>query len=81
MIHLITKNKLLKRTIFLNIYRGFKREVVSSDFDVNHRPKSKLDREEKLDLNKEYIKSITGDFDVENEKWCIEINNLNDRED
>ena len=81
MIHLITKNKLLKRTIFFNISRGFKREVVSSDFDVNHRPKSKLDPEEKLDLNKEYIKSITGDFDVENEKWCIEINNLNDRED
>lgn len=83
MIHLITKNKLLKRNIILNISRGFKREVAPSDFDVNHRPKSNLDKvqKEKLDLNKEYIKSITGEYDVENQKWCEEADNFNDRED
>lgn len=77
MIHLITKNKLLKRTIFFNISRGFKREVVPSDFDVNHRPKSNQDKvqKEKLDLNKEYIKSITENYDVENKKWCEENKN------
>lgn len=82
MIHLITKNKLLKRNIILNISRGFKREVVPSDFDVNHRPKSNLDKvqKEKLDFNKEYIKSITGEYDVENQKWCEEADNFNDRE-
>jgi hypothetical protein len=82
MIHLITKNKLLTRNIILNISRGFKREVVSTDFDVNHRPK--LKQKEKLDLNKEYVESLIGSteiYTVENKKWCIEIDNLNDRED
>ena len=83
MIHLIRKTKVLKKNIIYNISRGFKREVVPSDFDVNHRPKSNLDKvqKEKLDINKEYIKSITEKYDVENQKWCEDIDNFNARED
>tara|TARA_B100000925_G_C21817609_1_gene391465 strand:- start:173 stop:388 length:216 start_codon:yes stop_codon:yes gene_type:complete len=69
----LVRKKIVRQSIFLNISRGFKREIVASDFDPNHRPKLKSVDEILEDVKEEK-------YDIENEKWC-DNDVFNDRED
>ena len=69
----LVRKKIVRQSIFLNISRGFKREIVASDFDPNHRPKLKRGDEILEDVKEEK-------YDIENEKWC-DNDVFNDRED
>ena len=80
--HLIKKK--IIRIVSNQQIRGFKREVVSSDFDLNfHKDKQKNKKlNNKNDSIKYYTKQIKkNQYDIENEKWLDETNNVFDRED
>ena len=71
----LVRKKIFRQSIFLNISRGFKREIVASDFDPNHRPKLKSEDEVLENVKEEKHK-----YDIEDEKWC-DNHVFNDRED
>jgi hypothetical protein len=79
---LIKKN--IVRPFSFQLIRGFKRQIVPSDFDVEHH-KNKIEKNNKNDPIPYFMEQIKKKekLDIENEKWCTDNqeNELNERED
>lgn len=67
----INLNKQKKQINRIIQIRSFKRQIVPSDFDVEHH-KNKKGKNNKNDPIPYFMEQIKkkGKFDIENEKWC-----------
>lgn len=82
--NLIKKN--IIKIVFFQHYRGFKRPVVSSDFEVRYNEKKfKKQQNDPIPHLLKNMKNTQGkklkqNYDVESKRWCS-CNKFNDRED